>query len=109
MYRAHLAVYGTDSKPLTIRAIERSFSPKAVGGRTGTRHGRPGIWVERHSAQGFREAVNEVIRFALATGFAFEIGCTNEPSLKQAQIVHGWFTGRDALKSGSRIAWVARA
>jgi hypothetical protein len=103
VYRAHLLVYGTDTKPLTINAIERQFRPSAVGGHTGTRHGRPGIWVERQSAQGFREAVDGIVKFALVTGFGFDIGCTNAPSREQAQTVLDWTASRGVAGLGNLV------
>jgi hypothetical protein len=85
VYRAHLTVYGSDPKPLTIRGIEKAFSPRAVGGQTGTRHGQPGIWVERRTAAEFRAAIDKIARFSIETGYGFTIGCTNAPSEKMAK------------------------
>jgi hypothetical protein len=83
VYRAHLSVYGTtlgrDITRMTAREIAASFSPAAVGGHIGTRHGQPGIWIEAATAEQFRRAVEQVARFALDTGFAFVIGCTSAP------------------------------
>jgi hypothetical protein len=84
VYRAHLTVYGSDDRRMGRRAIESAFSPRAVDGVLGTRHGIEGIWIERDTAARFRNAIEIVARFALETGFSFTIGCTNGPSKVQA-------------------------
>lgn len=96
MYRAHLTVYGSEDRRLGRRAIESGFSPRAVGGHLGTRHGIDGIWIERDNAASFRDAIDHIARFAIETGYSFTIGCTNAPSKTQADTATYSIVGRRA-------------
>jgi len=92
---------------MSRRQIEKAFSPRAVGGTLGTRQGIEGIWVERDNAASFRNAMDCLIRFAIETGYAFRVGCTNAPSKVQAETTTYSAPGRIARQR--RLISVARA
>jgi len=92
---------------MSRRNIESAFSPRAVGGHLGTRQGIEGIWVERDTADSFRNAISHLARFAIETGYSFRIGCTNAPSKQQADTIAYSILGRRAREM--RLISVTRA
>ncbi len=107
-YRAHVIVRDlATGRPYTAERIEKEFPNLRPGasrkwGYTGTRHGLPGIWVERDRKASFQGAVADMAQYACTTGYAFEFRPTNEPSaLAIASDVSFW-QGRGARITSRR-------
>jgi hypothetical protein len=83
-YRLHVRV-GDGARMLGAAGIAKAVPGLLAGpervGYVGTRHGIPGIWIERHTKAQIRLAAWKLTRFEIATGVVFVVDATNEATL----------------------------
>ena len=83
-YRLHVRV-GDGGRMLGAAGIAKAVPGLLAGpdkvGSIGTRHGTPGIWIERERKDLIRYAVSRLVFFERNTGFVFMVDATNEATL----------------------------
>lgn len=97
-YRAHVTVHDpATGRAVAVKTLKERKTAEIVKdgvtlaryGHPGTRHGRPGIWVEVEPTKAwpptparFRNRVVNLVRSVRASGYDVRVYVTNAPSLK---------------------------